>query len=46
MGLTASGYVQAAVRVPVITPSGVRFSFSFLHALAPCHDLRALDTTL
>ncbi len=25
-GLTAAGYVQAAVRVPVITPGGIRFS--------------------
>ncbi len=32
MGLTASGYVQAAVRVPVITPDGVRFSFLFSYA--------------
>ena len=30
MGLTASGYVQAVVRVPVITPNGVGFSFLFV----------------
>jgi len=28
-GLTASGYVQAVVRVAIITPNGVRFSFLF-----------------
>ena len=30
-GLTASGYVQAVVRLPVITPNGIRFSSFFLY---------------
>ena len=51
-GLTASGYVQAVVRVPVITPNGVEFSFLLLQAgnckLASnkCNMLSGLDKQL
>ena len=38
-GLTASGYVQAVVRVPVIAPNGVRFSFQGESIVLVCDAL-------
>ena len=40
MGLTASGWVQAVWRVPVITPNGVGFSVSYLSFLTIPRPLR------